>query len=350
MCKLMAQKEVKKAVNSKDETPVLCVETTAGNFGGYKTELLINELLPMVREFFLCYKCKNILREALSFKGKLVCSSCLVGEVGPGMKKDRIQHDARKRVSKLLVHCPFKERGCEWEGELEGITTHIRECSHMVMTCELGCQRQFVRREITKHYIQCKHRVEFCKFCEKQYKALEENKHFSNCRRYPSRCTQGCGKQITREKTSEHLVSECPETIIKCPYGEQGCDVQELKRCEMIVHIREGREKHEALTRRAVDLLAKEMKKLREVVDVNFTEIDKNISGSISRELNSYKRVFDGRMEALHKKVDITTRNGIEDTNKRLDLVAANNRKLIQSTIAPLRERQEMNEEIPLLR
>ena len=335
----MAQRQA----NKRDDISALCVETTEGRFGGYKTELLINELIPSVREFFFCYRCNHILREAVSSEDKLVClacSPCGAGGAALGKKRDRLQQDARKRVGQLQVRCPYKERGCEWEGELGWITVHIGKCPHMPIMCELGCQRRFVRREVSNHYIECKHRIECCKFCRKKYKALEENKHFSNCLRYPVKCTQGCSKDLAREELMAHQISECPQTIVKCPYRKQGCDLKEVKRCEMDVHVRQGREKHETLMRRNVEFLDKEIKNLQEVVETKSTVID-----LLFTESNSNKAEFEKKIEALHK-ADVTIRREIENTNKRSDLVAAFKNRLVEneSKVRQLKFRQENNE------
>ncbi|KAI6651618.1 TNF receptor-associated factor 3 [Oopsacas minuta] len=316
--------------NDTPETLIqaLCVEITPGNFGGYKTEILLKELHPMVRELFLCYKCDNILRNAVKenhkSEDKLACSPC--SGVQAGKKKGHIPHDARKMVGMLEVRCPYMERGCDWVGELERIITHLRECPHIIMICELGCKQQFLRKERDSHNQGCRNKNEICKFCDNEYRSHEEQKHFAKCLRYPIKCTQGCDNEVAREDMLIHLNSECSETIVKCLYGKLGCEIKELKRCEMIIHIREGKEKHEFVMRKAVQKLGDKIRKLEET---NKAELD-NVLEIRYDKLQSFKAEVEEKMGELQK-AEYATKVDIGQLNVRLNNKTVEYERIIES-------------------
>ena len=68
-----------------------------------------------------------------------------------------------REVNGLVVHCPQREAGCGWEGELGHLEQHLNPgssctegsgCGFVIMTCPRQCGMQFQRRSLTEHEIE----------------------------------------------------------------------------------------------------------------------------------------------------------------------------------------------------
>jgi len=67
-----------------------------------------------------------------------------------------------REVNSLMVRCPQKEIGCDWEGELgqlqqhmnPGVKTQGKGCGFVLVDCVYKCGEQFPRREIQEHELE----------------------------------------------------------------------------------------------------------------------------------------------------------------------------------------------------
>ena len=146
----MAEKRVSKLDKIED---LIFVDTreTSYKWGGYKKELVTQNLTVLEESIFVCSVCRGIMHETCSIKGGLaqVCESC-VGE------EDSHQPIAsiRSTISKLVCKCALSERGCDWEGTLEWLVEHMKECNEFVVQCpyiKFGCKEECKREKLEEH-------------------------------------------------------------------------------------------------------------------------------------------------------------------------------------------------------
>ena len=146
----MAEKRVSKLDRVEDLVFVNTRETSY-QWGGYKKELVTQNLTALEEHLFVCSVCRGIMHETCSIRGGLaqVCESC-IGEEGSYQPIASI----RSTISKLVCKCALSERGCDWEGTLGGLTEHMEECSEFIVQCpyiKYGCKKECKRGELETH-------------------------------------------------------------------------------------------------------------------------------------------------------------------------------------------------------
>ena len=146
----MAEKRVSKLDRVEDLVFVNTRETSY-KWGGYKKELVTQNLTALEEHLFVCSVCRGIMYETCSIRGGLaqVCESC-VGEEGSYQPIASI----RSTISKLVCKCALSERGCDWEGTLGGLAEHMEECSEFIVQClyiKYGCKKECKRGELENH-------------------------------------------------------------------------------------------------------------------------------------------------------------------------------------------------------
>ena len=159
------------------------------NKGGYGYEFV-----SPPPKFLECPICLQILRDphVISCCGNEFCQVCI----------ERVQKDGKpcplcneqnfttmlhkklvREVNALVVCCPQKEWGCEWEGELGQLQGHLNPdigkegCGYVIVACPYKCGLQLQRQEIDEH-ICPKHPIEMQMACLiKKFEAINtENK------------------------------------------------------------------------------------------------------------------------------------------------------------------------------
>jgi len=139
-----------------------------------------------------------------------------------------IQNKQNARIIKdLFVFCSNKERGCEWEGELNTINQHLEGnggCPYEDVACPNKCDK-FVQRKCLNDHLEneCPRRKVNCQYCqitdELQY---IEGIHMERCLRLPLPCPNDCGVcEIPREDVDDHR-EVCPLEQVVCPYKCEG--------------------------------------------------------------------------------------------------------------------------------
>ena len=145
-----------------------CQEAMATPKGGFDYEFVAAP--PRSLE---CPVCLLTLREphVISCCGNHFCRPCI----------QRIQNDSKpcplcnepnfttflhkgvmREVNSLMVRCPQKELGCDWEGELGQLQQHLnpavksrgKGCGFVLIDCVYKCGEQFPRREIHQHELE----------------------------------------------------------------------------------------------------------------------------------------------------------------------------------------------------
>eukprot|EP00741_Cyanophora_paradoxa_P007444 tig00001128_g7199.t1 len=102
--------------------------------------------------------------------------------------RDRFRPAVRdsRRINELRVHCPFRERGCEWQGDLGSFTAHTERC-------------------VTGWGV--------CGWCKERVLLDELRAHEAACRRPCPNVDLGCIARLSRSELEAHLDS-CLRTLV----------------------------------------------------------------------------------------------------------------------------------------
>ena len=239
--------------------------------GGYKCEILTENLSEREVNTYRCPRCEGIMKDgSISNKGEQSCVYCLrQGE------QSHFNAPVRSTILSLKCSCPLLKRGCDWLGTLETVESHLTTCGHVYASCEL-CGVVSTRHEMKNHSQKCSQR-EACLHCSVWHRACEMAEHVNFCGKVAVLCELGCGTSIRRESTLYHKENECPEEIVICPYEKYRCQVAELKRRELEQHLKESKIAHLELKLDAFaeenNLLKKENQMLRSQLETKDTEI-----------------------------------------------------------------------------
>ena len=201
------------------------------DYGGYRKDILTENLTERDKVILICKKCKGIMKEAcISTNGDQFCSSC-ENSISKG------PHTAiRETINSLKCSCPLIERGCKWFGTLEGCEDHLDKCGYVNEKCKLNCGTVLRREELERHEKEnCTQRVVKCDHCDKNFKSCQLNGHLEKCPKMKVSCSL-CGTKIRRDKMGRHLEYDCGMVQDTCKLG---CGV-ELTRNKLEIHEKEN--------------------------------------------------------------------------------------------------------------
>ena len=223
----------------------LCrVKLEGGSLGGYRSDILTENLSERENSMLTCLRCKGIMKDASIGKaGEQLCSCCIIER-----EQSLPSANVRNTTLSLKCACPLSKRGCEWLGRLEIVENHLTTCGHVYESCQLLCGVVTTRDEMGRHVREeCSQREEACLHCSGVHKVCEMVEHVKVCGKVFVLCELGCGTRVRRESILFHLSSECSEESVVCPYEKYRCEVVELKRRELKQHLEENRLMHTEL-------------------------------------------------------------------------------------------------------
>lgn len=129
---------------------LLYVPLSGGGYGGYRLEILKQNLSPMEQTLVVCSCCKGVMREASFSSGRNTCLNCC-----PQNEQSAPVDSIREIVMKLPCRCPVDSEGCVWSGAIDQIETHLDSCEYNLVPCpfaDYGCETGLIRRlEIPLH-------------------------------------------------------------------------------------------------------------------------------------------------------------------------------------------------------
>ncbi|XP_065887532.1 TNF receptor-associated factor 2-like [Dysidea avara] len=204
------------------------------SLGGYDYHFLEPPL-----DMLVCKICQYPSREAYlsGCCGHTFCKSCLelakkatntdrVTDVCPTCYSEEFVTFPNKQVDrtvkKLHVSCTNKEKGCEWQGEVNDIINQLGNsdgCQFEDVTCSNDCGKCLQRQYLTGHVEDdCVRRKVDCQYChitgEHQF---IEGEHNERCPKFPIVCPNKCeADNIPREDMDEHR-KMCPLEVVTCP-------------------------------------------------------------------------------------------------------------------------------------
>jgi len=198
------------------------------NGGGYEYQFVTPP-----PDWLMCNICQYPSKEpyVTDCCGNTFCKSCLdcvsrattITNACPICRKEEFgtfpHKQADRTVRSLRVFCTNKEKGCEWQGEVNDIINHFDGCQFEEVTCSNDCGKCLQRQYLTSHVENdCVRRKVNCQYClitgEHQF---IEGEHKEQCLKVPIACPNKCkANKISREELDEHRKT-CPHEEITCP-------------------------------------------------------------------------------------------------------------------------------------
>ena len=206
------------------------------NYGGYKKDILTENLTEREKASFICTVCEGIMKDAcISNLEEQFCSCC-----NPCCRNSyhtKIPDvSVRKMINSLKCSCPLSERGCKWSGSLKDCENHLDTCGYVYEKCKLECGVELTRNELRIHEKEkCLNRIVKCEHCVKDFKSCELNEHLEKCPKMEVSCNLKCGLVMCREDMELHLKRHCGMVQEKCKLR---CRVV-LTRNELRIHEKE---------------------------------------------------------------------------------------------------------------
>ena len=181
-----------------------------------------------------CKSCLEAAKRAESISISSACPMCRSEDFVTVFNK---QTD--RDIKNLQVYCSNKEKGCEWQGELNAITGHLTKkdgCQFQKVNCPNKCKVACQRRDLTNHVeTECPCRKVSCQYCHDigEYQFIK-GQHKQECSKVPLSCPNNCEiGTILREDIEKHKC-ECPLEVISC---FKNCGTN-LKRRHLSYHVK----------------------------------------------------------------------------------------------------------------
>ena len=199
------------------------------NYGGYKKDILTENLTEREKAGFICKVCEGIMKDTfISSSGEQFCSCCRYS-----LSKETPDVSVRKMISSLKCCCPLIERGCKWLGSLESCENHLDTCGYVYEACELTCGAVLRREELRIHEKRCPKMKVSCDFACGEVLCREDMEQhlMRNCGTMREKCRLGCGVVLIRNGLKIHE-KKCPQRVVKCEH----C-MKDFKSCELNEHL-----------------------------------------------------------------------------------------------------------------
>ena len=234
---------------------------TPTKYGGYEYSF-VND--PPDR--CICNICHHPSRNAYMTgeccEGQTICKSCLdQWQITAGNRKCPVcrkeegsfgkNYPIQREIKSLHIYCTNKEKGCEWQGELNDFSNHLGNsdgCQFEEVKCSNECGKTIQRQYLTSHVeTECPRRKVNCQYChdtgehqfiEGQHKEEcpklplacpnkcevgsvpreDMEAHRSMCELETVKCVNKCGKQLKRQSLNKHMETECLYRVVECQH------------------------------------------------------------------------------------------------------------------------------------
>ena len=180
--------------------------------------------------------CKSCLHQWQKTAGNMKCPVCReeTGDFHPN-------YHMKREIKSLHIYCTNKEKGYEWQGELNDISNHLGNsdgCRFEEVKCPNRCKKIIQREYLTSHIKnRCLRRKVNCQYCHDtgEYQFIE-GQHKEECPKLPLSCPNKCEVgSVPREDMEAHR-KECFLEMIHCEYYSVGCKRVKLARKDLEKH------------------------------------------------------------------------------------------------------------------
>ncbi|KAI6654987.1 hypothetical protein LOD99_11444 [Oopsacas minuta] len=162
-----------------DSISTLIYVDMRGETGGYRTDLLKEQVSENMRKFIFCSKCDGISIQPQVSEGKTFCTNCVEGRGG------EVDGRIDGFVRELKCRCPLSIRGCDWSGKLHNIEEHMNGCVKSKIKCQIGCGKVLQKCDTIDHQKECPFRIQECEYCKEDVRANKANEHIRLCQHHP---------------------------------------------------------------------------------------------------------------------------------------------------------------------
>ena len=237
---------------------------TPTNYGGYEYKFVNPP--PDRCIYYICHlPSRDAYMTGQCCEGQTICKSCLdQWQITAGNMKCPVCREEKgsfsenfpikREIKSLHIYCNNREKGCEWQGELNDINNHLGNsdgCQFEEVKCSNECGKMIQRQYLTSHIeTECPRRKVNCRYChdtgEHQF---IEGQHKDECPKLPLPCPNKCEiGNIPREDMEAHR-KECPLEMIQCEYHSVGCKRVKLARKDQEKHDNENVKEHLMMTK-----------------------------------------------------------------------------------------------------
>ena len=237
---------------------------TPTEYGGYDYKFV-----NPVPDRCICNICHLPSRDAYMTgqccEGQTICKSCLdQWQITAGNMKCPVcreekggfsqNYHMKREIKSLHIYCTNKEKGCEWQGELNDINNHLGNsdgCQFEEVKCSNECGKMIQRQYLTSHVeTECPRRKFNCQYCHDTVEhQFIEGQHKEECPKLPLPCPNKCEVgSVPREDMEAHR-KECPLEMIQCEYYSVGCKRVKLTRKDLEKHDTEKMKEHLMMTK-----------------------------------------------------------------------------------------------------
>ena len=195
--------------------------------------------------------------------GHVFCKSCLEGaekvttatKACPVCRSEEFSYFPNKQADRIIsglhVHCTNYKKGCQWQGKIYNIDSHItgsEGCQFVDVSCSNHCGRYLQRQHLAGHIeYNCACRKVTCQYCgiTGEHRFIE-GPHKQECIKRPLLYPNKCELPTTASNLAEHL-KICPLELTECEYHMVGCRTRILRQ-DQKKHNKETMEEHLSLT------------------------------------------------------------------------------------------------------
>jgi hypothetical protein len=305
-----------------------------------RRSIKLEDVVPQDREklnFLNCLMCHSILDLAYTdLCGHIFCRDCglpvyqkekkcpvtlfdLEAEPTPVLYLDTI-------IDQAVIYCPNREQLCTWEGMKCKLDNHLNnDCPKELITCPHDrCGIRVYREVLLFHKENCEHRKVNCVYCEESVALIDLSTHHGLCTNYPCICQ--CNQIIQRKQINQHILKDCPKTILPCCFSHLGCEAK-IERSQLTEHVNSNLGNHllymmetkktkakpniEYLFKEQRDEFSSEIRELRESIKV--IKEEKFIGNKRPREPQEDETLSDLEVKQLGKNTHIYTTNKEEE-------------------------------------
>ena len=201
--------------------------------GGYDYQFVDTPL-----DMFLCKICHFPSKEPhlSTCCGHTFCKSCLDGTIRSPFKpaitvcpmcrsnglRTFLNKQNERAINSLHVFCTNKDKGCDWQGELNNISGHLRNsdgCQFEEVKCSNDCGLLLQRQHLPSHVDnECPCREVHCQYCSVvgQHQFIM-GPHVEECPKVPLPCPNSCGVDSILREDMEFHKTTCPLEDVECP-------------------------------------------------------------------------------------------------------------------------------------
>ena len=288
--------------------------------------------------------------------GHTFCKSCLDGSkkssnTCPMCRSEDFPTIFNKQSDRLIrslhIFCTNKEKGCNWQGEVNDINGHLGNCLFQVIHCPNECGECLQRQHLTSHVeTKCPHRLVSCQYCNDvgEYQFIE-GQHKEECPKFPIQCPNECEiESIYRDEVEKHR-EVCPLEMIHCDYHVVGCK-DKIARKDMNIHKQEMMEMHLSLSINELMETKTQLKSAQNNLKSEMEKAKDDVTQQLIASQQEAKKTIDGLNEKIllvekHSSKQLTTMG--EETITQLENFR---QQLLDSQLEAMKIKKDLTAEL----